>query len=970
MPPKKPVHENALKNHFSTVAINVLPLVQKALSGLEWGPNSKEVKNFILIQEKIRKAAGGSSKPAKEFSIASVKDLIAQRNDAAKAAQAICKSAASDSKGETDSMEDLAALSKSIKDIFDCTHTHSNPLDRAEFFPFCAERAVDMEASPEDCVDLTLCLDHFVTALPAGEKKFASAEGETKLQAFCEELYHCMHERVHHHKDWLTKAMTHCEQAFDRLLKASAAWEKDLKEKLTKEYKFEKLIQKIYSAQKELEVCEIKAKLGQAKHRGKMQKDDEEEIKKAKKSIDSLAEDLYKDQKEFCTIEAAKWILQRNYIPEIFAELQPNFIQYIVPLAQTVDCTVSGISEYGAIIVDRTLQQYSDLRNMTGSLIGAKFNGKTCILKRYCIGRRAGIKAVGKHLAMAKKFEPHVSEENISAIFIENGNLYIQIDQAQDDFSTFIQDKEFNDSAYNPILLIRNMCYVVMALHKEGVLVGDVRPTGWYVSNNGCPKLHGYDFTRVLKQIRKTRESLIAPFDLGKFDAPEVKNAKGDSSALSEASDVYGLGMSIMAVNTLAKESLEVIAVSRDIEVLVDKMTNDNADKRPTALQAFQMTDVLLGKLKNENKSLEDQTEAIKKMSKALSKARIDLEHASTLAEDDLAELTARHKELDRLQQSVTSKQEKMASHAGGLEHRAKLEESIQPPDYWKVKDVNQPWEMNPIPKNSQLFQIFRHVMITDDPKALNKGRDVIEKGDYTYLDLVAVWRMENPLLWQGYAVERKNMREAFARRGIDVPKFEERLKLKQAIAHFPGANGLYKDINETYLIHGTGPDVILSIATGGVNERFTNAAMFGKGSYFAEDVAKNDQYCRGDAVLGAHPELHRRLFPTGGEYEFPVYPYKGYYIILCRILMGYTVRVKCINAKRKEMYNMDFPEATIFATSDERELAAIPGIDNPPLFYSSLVAERGGAIARFREVCMFHSARVYPEYLMCYSRK
>lgn len=246
----------------------------------------------------------------------------------------------------------------------------------------------------------------------------------------------------------------------------------------------------------------------------------------------------------------------------------------------------------------------------------------------------------------------------------------------------------------------------------------------------------------------------------------------------------------------------------------------------------------------------------------------------------------------------------------------------------------------------------------------------MIEKGDYTYLDLVGVWRMENPLLWRNYAVERRNMREILTKRGIVAPPFEERELLKAALQHLPGHKSMYKDVNETYLIHGTGPDVILSIGTNGVNERFTSAALFGKGSYFAEDAAKNDQYCRGDAVLGGYPELHRRLFPTGGEYNFPEYPYKVYYVILCRMLMGYVVRVKCVNAKRKEMYNIDFPEAPIFATSDERELAAIPSITNPPIFYHTLVAERGGAIARFREICQFHSSRVYPEYLIAYSRK
>ena len=69
-------------------------------------------------------------------------------------------------------------------------------------------------------------------------------------------------------------------------------------------------------------------------------------------------------------------------------------------------------------------------------------------------------------------------------------------------------------------------------------------------------------------------------------------------------------------------------------------------------------------------------------------------------------------------------------------------------------------------------------------------------------------------------------------------------------------------EINEVYLMHGTKPDLILKILNGGMNERFCSlGGMYGGGLYFAEDVAKNDNYVSEDNKYGSHKELHKTLF-------------------------------------------------------------------------------------------------------------
>jgi len=946
----------------------IAPTVLKILKNLTWGPKAPEISAFLLIQAKIRLTVGTGHKPPAQTVVDEV--LVKQRNDASLKAIQRCKSASAETEKEAASTKELVQLATAISQAFELSQAGSNPLDRAEFYPFLTEKSGDMESSPEDAISLVLALDHFLKVFQKDtEKTWSTPQGALRLNGLCGELSFVILECVTEEKHYLTKSLGECAKALSRLQITYKDWkEGSLKKKILVGHNLTNGIQLMFSTQQKVEILRIKAKLLIARGNGNLPKALEAEVDTERKNVQKVSDALYKEQKAFCTAEAAKWTLQRNYLPEIYKDLQPLFAKALVPLVQSVDCTLDDYKTIQAAIADLTLAHYSDQRQLTNVLISAVFNKKRCILKKYTLARRSSIKAVGKQLVMQKKLNA-VAAEDIKYIFIDNGNLYVHIDQGDEDLMTFIQSPQFTSSAYNAILLIRNMCYVLRKIHESGVIVGDIRPTAWYIHEHRTPKLHAFDFARVKDQIRKTRESIHGHVDFGKYDSPEKKDCNDDSSVLSEANDIYGLGMCISLVKTIAKECLEVVKATQKIETLVEKMTHYDPAKRPTAAEAYEMTDIFIGKLHNENEGLLAQAEGIQKMSRALDKARRDLDHAENAKVDDAKELAARFKVLETKEKFIVAKQKKMAQSASAMEARARYEEQLRPPDYWSTQ-TEKNWEIVAIPKNSNLFQVFRHVMVTDDPKSLNKGRDVVEKGDYTYLDLQAVWRIENPLLWRNYAVERKNIRETLVRRGIRAPKFIQRPKLEQAISHLPGANNLYKDINETYLIHGTGPDVILSIATSGTNERFTSAALFGKGAYFAEDSAKNDQYCRGDAILGAHPVLHGRLFPTHGEYAFPEYPYKCYYLIFCRILLGYMVRVRCDDAKNKVMSNIDFPEFPVFASSDERELSTIPGIENPSIIYHCLVAEKGGAIARFREICQFHSARVYPEYLMSYSRK
>ena len=141
---------------------------------------------------------------------------------------------------------------------------------------------------------------------------------------------------------------------------------------------------------------------------------------------------------------------------------------------------------------------------------------------------------------------------------------------------------------------------------------------------------------------------------------------------------------------------------------------------------------------------------------------------------------------------------------------------------------------------------------------------------------------------------------------------------------------------------------------------------MFGEGVYLADDGAKADQYTRaadasiqtGDDPLAA---LHALLYPDG---SLP--PAGVNYTFLCRVGLGCAIRTKdgtsCLDPGAAT-------DDKLFATARRKQLGEIAGCTEPKVPYHSLLAELGGNIARFREVVVFDGARVYPEYLLAYSR-
>ena len=201
----------------------------------------------------------------------------------------------------------------------------------------------------------------------------------------------------------------------------------------------------------------------------------------------------------------------------------------------------------------------------------------------------------------------------------------------------------------------------------------------------------------------------------------------------------------------------------------------------------------------------------------------------------------------------------------------------------------------------------------------------------------------------------------------------------------------LDKDTNEQYLLSGTPKETVFKILANGMNERFSGdnlGSLFGEGVYFAEDGAKCDQYTRapdnmlargGTAAAGMN-DLHTVLYPGGedGGEDGENYPRTGvHYVFLCRVILGCSVRTldgwTSIDRNTIEGFSsknaLTKEPGGLWATKVQRELGEIMGAHRP-MPYHSLVAELGWKISRFREYIVFNGARVYPEYLLAYSRE
>lgn len=254
---------------------------------------------------------------------------------------------------------------------------------------------------------------------------------------------------------------------------------------------------------------------------------------------------------------------------------------------------------------------------------------------------------------------------------------------------------------------------------------------------------------------------------------------------------------------------------------------------------------------------------------------------------------------------------------------------------------------------------LLRELLTVTDPHNLGIGRDVKERMPYKDLKLVSAWKIDKPTKRIVYDAKKALCTSDIRRasKDITVPAVETKLDI---IAH-----KLHLDagVNEKLLLHGTKPELAMQIIQNGLNERFSGG-LFGSGIYLAEDPSKIDQYCTADTGSSDDEHvkhLHSKIFTRGSSHPGG----KIYYCFGVRVPLGIAVRTK---DGETDMVSGN----RLWATTDKRELAAVPGVI-PALPYHSLIAEAKDQsdykVKRHRELVTFNGDMTILEYLMAFTR-
>mmetsp|Transcript_84605 Transcript_84605/g.237947 ORF Transcript_84605/g.237947 Transcript_84605/m.237947 type:complete len:588 (+) Transcript_84605:1-1764(+) len=270
---------------------------------------------------------------------------------------------------------------------------------------------------------------------------------------------------------------------------------------------------------------------------------------------------------------------------------------------------------------------------------------------------------------------------------------------------------------------------------------------------------------------------------------------------------------------------------------------------------------------------------------------------------------------------------------------------------YQKVKKLPPGWDVSKMVLHRQGDKMVAKTDI-EDPAVLAKFQrllDITHRKVYTRdrmgdavperLQLLKVHVVTNDDLWANYMARREWVRRdleadpaGFERYNVETTDtLEDSVadggEAAESIAETLAAEfgePLRKDVNETFLFHGTTKQAADSITTSDfrLNLAGTNAGtLYGRGVYFAENASKSDEYTR--------PDTHNLR-----------------YMLLCRTLLG-------------RAYYLDQKDADPRACEE----ACLRGK------FHSVLGDRKKARGTFREFIVFDEEQVYPNYILVYRR-
>lgn len=835
---------------------------------------------------------------------------------------------------------------------------------REKYFPYsCAHRKVeipDTTMSPEGALDICIALDGIVNT---GKK------GTSEWKACYAELGHLLVERMT--PDGAIGTMI--QQAWTAFSMVQISENHHDSDKVTKKFatqqkKLEAAFLQYYESKIEGEISENALKL--AKKRGDTSTAHQTKVNQYHEKNQKDTEELVREEGLMIDILEYSWLVQRNYMPEIWSDLKTT-ASILNTLIESINrCRTDALIDQER--ENRSIHDYQELSPLSDSLLSAKFQDKRCLLKKYDLA--SNTRAFCAEAVMDQRLNAH-NKTKVSSAFFDNSNLYVHYDTAMTSLKDYFNIQTFNDTAHHGIFLIRGMLHCVQQCHKQKIVLGEIDTDSWLVCENGLPTLHNFPRMRILSNDTSSKGIEPVVKTARKFNPPEIK----DGYIWTRACDVYALGKTLACVADAAHASFKICEADTVFAELYNAMCASDPSERMNIDAALVKSDELLWQLTRERGIVMEHFESVKDRMAAFKKARDEMQFAQAQAKQDMLKAEKIKHDLAQKQDLINQKHRKLEAFAGEAEGRARLDELLKPPSYWTSSlesDSATVVRFVPIAKTSPLFDVFRDIITPLCPEDF--GQPDFEKepamknqDPYSVLDLIGVWRLENASLWRNYAVERENVQTTIEMRNLKkrIPVFVRSTALSSCTEKLPGVDNLVHDCNEEYLLHAVEPGELLSVASSGMNERHKEGLYYGRGLFFADDIVKADaDQTKADAAYGGFPELHRRLFTKDGEFEFPDPPAKLFYVTLCRMVVGFPVRtVLTLDGKQKMINVIDFPESPVYATNHRSELSFIPDTE-PGIHFHSMIAEQG-SIAKYRDFVQFHSTRAYPEYVIAYTR-
>lgn len=107
-------------------------------------------------------------------------------------------------------------------------------------------------------------------------------------------------------------------------------------------------------------------------------------------------------------------------------------------------------------------------------------------------------------------------------------------------------------------------------------------------------------------------------------------------------------------------------------------------------------------------------------------------------------------------------------------------------PLHWSAGDTPaQGWRTVPV-KDRSTLDLLQACLATDGSQ-LGRGRDVVESGHYSRLELALAWRIQHPSLWQRYEIERESINTQIGKRSLRIPQLQVRRDFYNAAKRLPG---------------------------------------------------------------------------------------------------------------------------------------------------------------------------------------